>query len=187
MPLPQPVQPSYEEFIDLLAYMLATNANTSEVLWIVGEVGMGAPKQTPFAYIAPRNDKIPWETANGSTGGLPTGPAGFDMHQLLVPITVAIEPHKYLQPAVATPPAASPVSAQSLGQTPPFFEQPGYRAAMGIQRRINQALREDITVGGEVATTNIVETTYVLQTIEGDIYRALRLTLMAQQRRRRGT
>lgn len=187
MTLPQPVLPTVEEFIDMLAYMLATNPNTQEVMWIVGEVGMGAPQQTPFAFIAPRNDRITWETANGSTGGLPGGPAGFDMHQILVPITVAVEQHKYLPPSAPKPPSSSPVSAQSLGVQPPFFEQPGYRAAMGIQRRIAQALREDITIGGEVATTTIVETTYLLQTIEGDIYRALRVTLQAQQRRRRGT
>lgn len=187
MTLPAPVEPSVEEFLDMLGYALATNANTSEVIWILGEVGMGKPDRTPFAYIAPRNDRITWETANGQTGGLPTGPMGFDMHQLLVPITVAVEQHKYLTPAVATPPATSPISAASLGHAPPFFEQPGYRASMDIQRRIGRALREDITLGGEVATTNIVETTYLLQVIEGDIYRAMRLTLQAQQRRRRGT
>lgn len=187
MGLPQPVAFSQEEFIDMLAYMLATNPATQEVMWVVGEVGMGAPSQTPFAYIAPRNDRITWETAAGQTGGLPTGPAGFDMHQMLVPITVAVEQHKYLKPIPAEPPAGSPVSQPALGTAPPFFEQPGYRAAIEIQRNITRALREEITVGGEVATTNIVETVYLLQTIEGDIYRAMRLTLLASQRRRRGT
>lgn len=188
MPLPQPVKPSYEEFLDMLAYMLATNVHTSEIVWIVGDVGMGAPQQTPFAYIAPRNDAIKWYTANGSSGGLPApGPAGLDDHLMLVPITVAVEQHKFLKPVAASPPASSPVSAQSLGTAPPFFEQPGYRPAMEIQERITRALREDITVGGEVATTTIVETTYVLQIIGGETYRALRLTLQAQQRRRRGT
>ncbi len=188
MTLPQPIAFTYEEFIDMLAFMLATNASTEEVTWIVGDVGMGAPQQTPFAYIAPRNDVIPWETAKGQTGGLPTGTvAGLDMHALLVPITVAVQQHEYLKPVVAAPPASSPLSAQSLGAPPPFFEQPGYRAAMQIQERIVHALREDITVGGEVATTRIVETTYVLQVIEGKQYRALRLTLQAQQRRHRGT
>lgn len=185
--LPQPAAATYEEFLDMLSYMLATNPVTSEVLWIVGEVGMGAPQQTPFAYISPRNDKIPWETANGSTGGLPTGPAGFDMHSMVVPVLLCIEEHKYLKPQAAAPPAASAVSAASLGAPPPFFEQPGYRAAMGFQQRVTRALREDITVGGVVATTNIVETTYLLANVEGKVFRALRLTLQAQQRRRRGT
>ena len=185
--LPQPVKPSYEEFLDMLAYMLATNEHTSEVLWIIGDVGMGAPQQTPFAYIAPRNDSIKWYSANGSSGGLPApGPAGLDDHSMLVPITVAVQEHEFLKPIPAAPPATSPVGAAKLGGVPPFFEQPGYRAAMEIQERIARALREDITVGGEVGTTTIVETTYVLQAIEGKAYRALRMTLSAQQRRRRG-
>ena len=67
--LPQPSsQVSYEEFLDFLAYFLATNSNTSEVSWIIGDVGMGAPQQTPFAYISPRQDAIPWVTAAGSSG-----------------------------------------------------------------------------------------------------------------------
>jgi hypothetical protein len=175
---------SYEELVDMLAYMLATSTRTSEVVWIVGDVGMGAPQQTPFGYIAPRNDKIQWMTS----GGLPApGTQGLDDHTLTVPITVAVEPHQYLQPVQAEPPAGSPLSAQSLGVAPPFFEQPGYRASMRIADQITAALRENITLGGEVATTTIVETTYVLQRIEGDLFRALRLTVQAQQRRRRGT
>jgi hypothetical protein len=182
VPLPQPVAFDFEEFLDMLAYALATNPLTSEITWIVGDVGMGAPQQTPFAYIAPRNDSIPWETTGGQSGGLPTGQRGIDMHKMLVPITVAVQEHKYLKPAVATPPAESPLA--SLGPLP-FFEQPGYRVAMEIQENIVQALRENITVGGEVAGTNIIETTYVLQVIEGKTFRALRITLEAQQRRRR--
>ena len=191
-PLPQPSgTPGYEEFLDMLAYMLATNSLTSEIAWIVGDVGMGAPQQTPFAYIVPRNDVIPWETANGQTGGLPTGGvAGLDMHQMTTPLVVAVQEHKYVKPVVAAPPAGSPVSAAALGLQPgevPFFEQPGARAAMGIQHNITQVLRENITVGGEVATTRILETAYVLQVLEGKTYRALRLTLAGFQRRRRNT
>jgi len=186
MTLPAPSgTPSFEEFLDMLAYMLATNEHTSEVAWIIGDVGMGAPQQTPFGYIAPRNDNIPWMTAQGSTGGLPGGSHGLDDHAMLVPITVAVQPHAHLQPIEAAPPESSPLSKHSLGTQPPYFEQPGYRAAMELQDRIRIALRENITLGGEVITTTIVETTYVLQTIESDVYRALRITLQAQQRRRR--
>ena len=169
----------------MLAYMLATNVNTKEVSWIIGDVGMGAPQQTPFAYIAPRNDNIAWKTANGSTGGMTGGPHGLDDHTLVVPITVAVQPHSYLQPVEAKPPEGSPVSEHTLGVQPPFWEQPGYRTAMELQDRIRLALRENITVGGEVITSTIVETTYVLQVIQADAYRALRITLQAQQRRRR--
>jgi hypothetical protein len=185
MPPPQPVAFTHEEAIDMLAYVLATNARTSEIEWIVGDVGMGAPQQTPFAYISPRADKILWETGGGQSGGLPTGSRGIDMHQMLIPITVAVQEHQYLRPTTAAPPAASPLSAQSLGTTPPFLEQPGYRLAMQYEDGIRQALRENIVLGGEVATTTIIETAYVLQVIEGKVYRALRITLQAQQRRRR--
>lgn len=180
--LPQPVAVDYEEALDFLAYYLQTHALTKEVTWIIGDVGMGAPLQTPFAYIAPRNDKIQWESAGGQSGGLPTGQRGLDMHTMTVPITVAVQEHEYLKPVTASPPAESPLS--KLGVLP-FFEQPGYRAAMEIQENIVQALREEITLGGEVASTTIVETTYVLQQFEGKPYRALRMTLLIQQRRRR--
>jgi hypothetical protein len=187
-PLPQPSgAPNYEEFLDMLAYLLATSEPTQEISWIIGDVGMGAPQQTPFAYISPRNDTIPWKTAGGSRGGMTGGPQGLDDHLMTVPMTVAVEPHQYLKPIQATPPVSSPVSQESLGVTLPFFEQPGYRAAMGVQRRINQVLRENITLGGEIISTTIVETTYLLQKIESDVYRALRITLQAQQRRVRGT
>jgi hypothetical protein len=106
---------------------------------------------------------------------------------MTVPITVAVQPHEYLVPIVAVPPTGNPVSEQALGIPVPFFEQPGYRLAMALKARIGQALRENITVSGEVITTNIVETTYLLQQIESDVYRALRITLQAQQRRQRGT
>jgi hypothetical protein len=170
----------------MLAYLLATDERTSEVAWIIGDVGMGAPQRTPFGYIAPRNDNIPWMTAAGSVGGLPGGPHGLDDHLLLIPITVAVQPHAYLQPIEAAPPESSPLSKRSLGTQPPYFEQPGYRVAMELQDRIRRVLRENITVGGELITTKIVETTYVLQTIESDVYRALRISVQAQQRRRRG-
>ncbi len=169
----------------MLAYMLATNPNTSEVAWIIGDVGMGAPQRTPFAYIAPRNDNIAWKTADGSRGGMTGGPHGLDDHALIVPITVAVQPHSYLQPIEAVPPENSPVCKRALGIQPPFYEQPGYRTAMELQDRVRIALRENITIGGEVMTTTIVETTYVLQAIESDSYRALRIILQAQQRRRR--
>jgi hypothetical protein len=187
-PLPQPSSSvTYEEFLDFLAYMLATSEETSEVNWIIGDVGMGAPQQTPFAYISPRNDRINWSTAKGSTGGLPApGLAGMDDHLMLVPMTIAVEPHRYLKPVTADPPSSSPVSEANIGQTLPFFEQPGYRTAMQLQGKLSTALRQNITVNGVVATTNIIETTYLLQEIEGKPFRALRIILQAQQRRRRG-
>lgn len=186
--LPQPsATVSYEEYLDFLAYMLATDERTSEVSWIIGDVGMGAPQETPFAYIAPRNDSIPWKTAGGSKGGMSGGPQGVDDHLLIVPITIAFEPHRYVEPVQAAPPTTSPVSHQSLGVEPPYFEQPGARTAMQIVDRVTAVLREKITVGGVIATSNIVETAYVLQVIDSKPYRAARLTIQAQQRRRRGT
>lgn len=191
MSLPQPsATVSWEEALDFLAYALSTDARTSEVAWIVGDVGMGAPQETPFAYIAPRNDKIDWVTARGSTGGMAGGPEGVDDHDLLIPIVVAFEPHRYIAPVAAEPPAASPVSAQSLGSQPPFWEQPGYRTSMKILSNILAVLRSspsNITLGGEIITSTIIETTYVRLEIDGKLYRAARLTLRAQQRRRRGT
>lgn len=183
--LPQPVAFTHEEAIDMLAYMLSTHERTKEITWIVGDVGMGAPQQTPFGYISPRNDKVMWESAGPQTGGLPTGPRGIDMYESMIPLTVAVQQHQYLKPEAASPPVGNPLSQASLGVIPPFFEQPGYRLAMQYEDRIKQALRENITLGGEVATTNIIETTYVLQSIEATLYRALRITILAQQRRKR--
>jgi hypothetical protein len=186
MTLPQPSgTPSFEEFLDFLAFWLSTNEHTKETAWIIGDTGMGAPQQTPFGYIAPRNDSIPWMTADGSVGGMTGGPHGVDDHLLLVALTIAVQPHAYLQPVEAAPPESSPLSKHSLGSQPPYFEQPGYRAAMQLQDRLRRALRENITLGGEIATMRIIESAYVLQSIESDIYRALRITIQAQQRRRR--
>lgn len=185
---PQPsATPSFEEYLDLLAYSLATDARTQQVTWILGDVGMGTPQETPFGYLSPRNDKVRWITARGGTGGLSGGVAGVDDWDMVVPITVAFEPHTYLDPVPAAPPAGSPVNPSVLGGQPPFLEQPGYRTSIEIVNAVAAVLRSNITVYGEIATSTLVESTYVLQSINGKLYRAARLTVAAQQRRRRGT
>lgn len=180
-----------EEALDVLAYILATDSATSpptsSVQWIVGDVGMGPPTQLPFGFISLFNEMIQWETSQGGRGGLSAGGSrGLDNWQSLVTLTVAFAKHDYVPPAAAQPPAASPVSAHSLGVQPPFFEQPGWRLALQMNEAIKAVLRTNITLAGEVATTRVSEARYVLLTIEGSTYRAARCTVQAQQRRPRG-
>ena len=52
MSLPQPVNRDLEEALDAIAYLLATSAYSSQVNWILGDVGMGSPQQLPYAWAA---------------------------------------------------------------------------------------------------------------------------------------
>lgn len=185
------IQPSAartgEEYLDVLAYTFATSPGTSGVQWILGDVGMGSPTRLPFGYIALFNESVRWMTAQGGSGGLAAGGnRGLDDWDLTTIITVAFQAHDYISPTQAVPPAGSPVSTAALGSVPPFLEQPGWRLALQLAEQVKIVLRTNITVSGEVATTRLTESRYLLQVIAGKTYRALRLTLAAQQRRPRG-
>ncbi len=176
-----------EEYLDVLAYTLATSPGTSGVQWILGDVGMGSPTRLPFAYISLFNEQTLWMTAQGGTGGLATGGMrGLDDWQMPTVITICAQAHDYITPIVASPPAGSPVSAAALGTTPPFMEQPGWRLALQLAEAVKAVLRTNITMSGEIATSRVTESRPLLQTIDGKPYRAQRLTLVAQQRRPRG-
>lgn len=186
--LPQPSGVySQEEFLDMLAYALATDERTSGIQWILGEAGMGAPIAVPFAYISALNETTQWYTANGRPGAGGGGiAAGVDDWLIPVGITVAITPHQYVPPTQAVPPVGSPLSAAALGSPPPYLEQPGFRAATVAIENVKAVLRTNITVGGEVATTRVTDSRYLLVSIQGKPFRCARITLTAQQRRKRG-
>jgi hypothetical protein len=184
--LPQPSGSfSLEELLDMLAYILASNPLTSGIQWILGDVGMGAPSQVPFGYISPYNESIRWSTAGGQAG-LGGIAAGLDDWDIPVVLTVAFQPHQYVPPVAAVPPPGSPFSSTSLGAQPPYLEQPGFRRAVEINENVKAVMRTNITVGGEAITTRIAEARYILQDIQGQQYRACRITAQSQQRRRRG-
>jgi hypothetical protein len=188
MTLPQPSGSfSQEEFLDMLAYILATNPLTSNIQWILGDVGMGAPGRVPFGYIATFNEAVQWYTAAGraSPGGGGIA-AGVDDWAITVVMTIAFTPHEWFPPQAATPPLGSPFNAVALGSAPPYFEQPTFRVAIEINENVKAVLRTNITMGGEVATTRVVESRYLLQDIDGKQYRVCRITVAAQQRRARG-
>src|ERR1700733_1465927 len=89
-----------EEFLDVLAYLLATDTAqlppTSEVSWIVGDVGMGPPPALPFGFISVNNESVWWMTANGGRGGLSAGGAnGLDDWQVVATLTVGFAKHDY--------------------------------------------------------------------------------------------
>ncbi len=174
---------SFAEYLDMLAWLLSTDSRTSRITWILGDVGMGAPQHTPFAYISPFGESVRWYT----TGGLPGGVTGVDDWDETVVMTVAFEPHRYVPPVHAVPPVSSPVSQQTLGVAPAYWEQPGFRKAMETSAAVKAVLRANITVLGEIATSRVTEARYVLQVVQGKLYRAARITVAAQQRRRRGT
>lgn len=186
MALPQPVNRDLEEALDMLAYILATDSRTSGINWILGDVGMGSPSAVPFGYIGVRDESVNWSTAQGGAG-LPTGPTGLDDWLIPVLITVAFQPHQFIAPVTASPPVSSPFTAAHLAVTPPYLEQPGFRTSLQINQKIKGVLRNNITVGGELATTRVTESRYLLQVIQGKLYRASRITCVAQQRRVRGT
>lgn len=184
-----------EEALDVLAYILQTSSmttgtntvTTAQVEWIVGDVNMGQPGPLPFGYIQPFNESVIWETAQGGRGGLAAGGnRGLDNWQMQILLTVIFAKHDYIPPKISTPPAGSPVSTAALGIQPPFFEQPSYRMTMQMVETIKAVLRTNITIAGEVATTRVTESRYLLQNIEGALYRAARISLSVQQRRPRG-
>lgn len=184
-----------EELLDVLAYILATSPQTSGVQWIVGDIGMGEPGQSdvtgytlPFGYIGLFNETVLWQTANGGRGGLSAGGVnGLDDWQSMVLLTVASAKHQYQPPIPANPPSGSPVNPASLGGLqPPFNEQPGWRLALQLNEGIKAVLRSNIVVGGEAASTRVTEVRPVFIAVAGSAYRAYRLTVQAQQRRRRG-
>lgn len=177
--------------MDMLAYILATNALTSNIHWILGDVGMGNPSQLPFGYIASFSETVRWETAMGGTGGLAAGgKQGLDDWLAPIVLTVAHEPHRYVPPQTAQPPSTSALYPGNLGIAAgamPYQEQPGWRKHLQTTQKLKGALRENIVIGGEAATTRITEARYVLQMVQNKLYRASRLTIQAQQRRVRGT
>jgi hypothetical protein len=181
---PQPVNKDLEEAMDAFAYLLATSEFTSDVDWILGDPGMGAPQDIPFGYVSCLNEQVKWYTANGGQGGIASGPSGVDDWNMQVVITVAYAQHQYVKPTTANPSAGSAFSA--LGDLP-YQEQPQWRAAQILVQKVKGALRSNIVVGGFVATTNVVESKPQLINLDGRLYRAMRLAVSTQQRRRRGT
>lgn len=185
MALPQPTLKDLEQFLDALAYLLATDPRTSSLTWILGDVGMGAPAALPFAYISQQNESVKWYTASGGgSGGLA---AGLDDWDIPVVITIAFQQHEFVPPMPANPPNGSPFTAAALGHPPPYLEQATWRISLQTTQLVKDVLRTNITVGGWVATTRVVEARPVLQAINNVIYRAMRITLATQQRRVRGT
>lgn len=196
MPLPTPRNKDHEEFLDMLAYILATTSPTSAITWILGDLGQGPPLDNqnvllPFGYISALDEKVLWERSRGGLGGVSAGGTqGVDDWGIPVSLTVAFARHQYLPPIAAFSSGGSASSAfnpANLGSTPPYLEQPGWRAAEELTQQIKGVLRLNPIVGGEVASCHIVESRYVLTAV-GDVqYRAIRLRLDAQQRRTRGT
>jgi hypothetical protein len=153
---------------------------------------MGPPSdnpevQLPWGYISALDESVKWETARGGIGGLAApGPQGLDDWQIPVTLTVAFQQHQYVAPIRARPPAASPFNPAHLGSQPPYFEQPGWRLAEEINQRIKGVLRTNIVVGGEVATTRVTESKFIRLAVQSAMFRASRITIVAQQRRTRG-
>ena len=184
MSLPQPVNRDLEEALDAIAYLLATSAYSSQVNWILGDVGMGSPQQLPYGYISHLNESVKWYSAAGGLGGMTGGAAGVDDWIMPIVITIAYQQHRYVDPIPAAPSAGSAFSG--LG-TLPYMEQPGWREAQFYIQKVKAVLRTNITVGGFVATTQIVESKPVLMNINEILFRCVRITIQTQQRRRRGT
>jgi len=175
-----------ETLLDALAYLLSTDSRTSAIKWILGDVGMGAPSQTPFGYISPQTEAVTWYTANGGMGGLAAG-LGLDDWAIPIILTVCIAPHQFVTPVQAVPPTASPFSQQTLGTPPPYLEQPGWRTSLEITQNVEKVMRTNTAVGGAATDTRIVESRYVLVDIQNTLFRARRIVIAAQQRRIRGT
>lgn len=176
-----------EEMLDVLAYLLAANPATSGIQWILGDVGMGTPTSEPFGYISLFNEQVRWMTANGGLGGLSAGGIlGVDDWQDTVILTVAFAKHNYHSPQEATPPSNSPTNQANLGSLPPYLEQPGWRPAIQLAEQMKFVLRQNIVLAGAAATTRVVEWRPVLLNLQGAMFRALRMTVQAQRRQRRG-
>lgn len=157
-----------EAFLDALAKILSTNALSSVVTWILGDVGMAAPPQLPFGYIAPLNDAV-----SPYTGG----PQGVDMDTYTIPLLIVQDVHDYqAAPIPGAPPG---------GGTVQYQEQPQYRALLELVQNIRTVLRANITMQGSVATCTVTEIRYLLVDIDDKPYRACRITIRAQHRRGR--
>jgi hypothetical protein len=184
--MPQPVNKDLEELMDAFAYLLATTADTSGIAWILGDIGMGKPQQLPFGYISQLNEAVNWYSANGGQGGLASAAnTGLDDWQIQVALTVAYQQHQHVNPVLANPSAGSAFAGLDIQL--PYQEQPGWRGTMKYVQQVKGTLRQNIVVGGFAATTRIVEAKPV-QILVGDVlFRAVRITLQTQQRRRRGT
>ena len=175
----QPIARNLEELCDAFMYKLATDARTSSITWILGEIGMGYPNQTPFGYLGVVTSQILWQTAAGrGTGELAAG-----LDDWLIPYRIILchQPHQYIQPIAATP----SVGNAFVGNAP-YLEQPGYRDWINYSAAIEGCLRADITLSGFAATTQIMEATPILQEVEGTLYHAVRIVVNVQQRRVRG-
>lgn len=184
-PWPQPANKDLEELLDMLAFVLSMSPATREINWILGDVGMGNPAKLPFGYISNFNESVYWETARGGLSA--AGPNGLDDWRGPVVLTVAFAPHQFVAPVTARPPPTSALYPGNLGvQALPYQEQPGWRTALEINQKVKGVLRENIVIAGEAATSTVTESRYVLQVIQGKLYRASRLTLQVQQRRQRG-
>lgn len=182
-PLPAPVQKTLEEAADALAYLLATDARTSYITWVLGEPGMGDPDALPFGYLYPQTQNVKWYTANGrGSGGLA---AGLDDWQIPFVIIVAVEEHRFEKPVTASPAPSSAFA--NLGIAMPFLEQPGWRDQMEADQLVLDVLRTNIVVGGYLATTTVSEDKHFLLNLNNSLYRASRISVNAQQRRTRGT
>lgn len=188
MPTPTPQiggNRDLEILMDAFAYQFATDPRTSEINWILGDVGMGSPADLPFGYISVMTEAVTWYSANGGAGGLAT--AGLDDWQITVVLNICIEPHSYIPPIAATPPGASPFNAaNNAGFTPPYLEQPGWRSMLEVVQNIKKVMRTSPTILGAATDTRLVESRPVLLEVHDRLYRAVRVTIMTQQRRIRG-
>ena len=184
MSLPAPVNKDLEELMDAVAYLLATSSATSNIAWILGDVGMGAPQDLPYGYVSQLNEQVKWYTANGGQGGNASGPNGVDDWMISIVLTICFQQRDYVEPVTAAPTAGSAFSG--LG-TLPYTEQPGWRGALRYVQSVKGVLRTNITIGGFAATTQVVESKPQLLDIDSKVFRAVRISLATQQRRRRGT
>ncbi len=181
---PAPIEKDLLELMDAVCYMLGTAPATSGITWILGDPGQGAPQALPFGYVSVMNETVKWYTANGGNGGMTGGTTGVDDWTMPIVLTLCYQERQYVKPVPAAPYAGS--AFNGIG-TLPYLEQPGWRGAQTLVQKIKAVLRENITVGGYAATTTVAETRPILLSLDSKLYRAIRITAVAQQRRRRGT
>jgi hypothetical protein len=154
-----------EQFLDKLAKYLADDphsAGTAIVTWILGDFGMSSPTALPFGYITPFND-----TVKARTGG----PHGVDDDTYTIPMFVVDDMQHFGDPT------------QVAGQS--YFEQPGYRKLLQYAQNVRAALRANITLDGLIATSAVLEQRFLPVVIDDKPWRAVRITVQAQQRRQR--
>ena len=189
MPVPTPniTDRDLEILMDAYAYYLSTDDRTKGIKWVLGDPGMGRPSRVPFAYIAQATENVGWYTSDGRNGGFGGLAAGLDDWQIHIMILLCSEPHRYVDPVPAGPPDNSPFLPSNNGNTQlPYLEQPGWRSTMGMVQNIKKVMRTNSTLGGAASDTRIVESRYLLQDINNQVFRAARLTIATQQRRVRG-